>query len=137
MIIKVSLYRIQPVATKIIMFSFSMMAHQFRTVKIMCYILWCNTEPDEWNQLGLIFFSAAHRAARKTFLHLATRNCHLRGISGPGAPHVFAYDRRSDLLRQGGPRWYFFCSPSLVCKKVWLQKSSRACLKVGSNNDSL
>lgn len=34
---------------------------------------------------------------RRTFLHCACLENHLRGITGPGAPHSFAFDRRGDL----------------------------------------
>ena len=53
------------------------------------------------HQFVSIKYGCADRCARKTFLHLLSRNCHLRGISGPGAPHVFAFDRRADLIDQG------------------------------------
>lgn len=34
---------------------------------------------------------------RKSFLAIGCRNSHLKGIAGPGAPHVFAFDRAEDL----------------------------------------
>ena len=34
---------------------------------------------------------------RKNFLHLKCFGNQLRGIGGPGAPHVFAFDRFEDL----------------------------------------
>lgn len=34
---------------------------------------------------------------RKTFLHLVCLENHLVGMTGPAAPHVFAFDRRADL----------------------------------------
>ena len=36
-------------------------------------------------------------AARKSFLHLWGMGNHLLGVGGPGAPHVFSFDRRADL----------------------------------------
>ena len=37
---------------------------------------------------------------RKSFCRVATHEVHLKGISGPGAPHVFAFDRIEDLPGQ-------------------------------------
>ena len=34
---------------------------------------------------------------RKHFLYVGARGCHLSGIGGPGAPHVFALDRLDTL----------------------------------------
>ena len=35
--------------------------------------------------------------ARRSFLHLHCYSNQLRGVGGPGAPHVFAFDRFDDL----------------------------------------
>ena len=34
---------------------------------------------------------------RRSFLHVAFLEAHLRGITGPGAPHSFSFERRGDL----------------------------------------
>lgn len=34
---------------------------------------------------------------RRSYLHLQCEGNHLAGITGPGAPHVFAFDRRGEL----------------------------------------
>ena len=34
---------------------------------------------------------------RKNFLHVRMYGNHIRGVGGPGAPHVFAFDRAADL----------------------------------------
>ena len=57
--------------------------------------------PHLVNQTFSIKNGGVDQSARKSCLHLLSRNCHLRGISGPGAPHVFAFDRRADLIDQG------------------------------------
>ena len=35
----------------------------------------------------------------KAFLQMLFKHNHLKGIGGPGAPHIFAFDRRADLAR--------------------------------------
>ena len=47
----------------------------------------------------LCFFSENEHYLRKHFLTVTTHCVHLKGIAGPGAPHVFALDRRCDLGR--------------------------------------
>lgn len=41
-------------------------------------------------------FAAPSFYSRRTYLHIAFQGAHLGGISGPGAPHVFAFDRVAD-----------------------------------------
>ena len=56
-----------------------------------------------------------------------TRNAHLRGIGGPGAPHVFSFDRRADLEKEGaGP----CCEISMLMNRLLLYSChlSNTCL---------
>ena len=56
------------------------------------------------------FLGSTIFAPRKHFLHLLCRNCHLRGIAGPGAPHQFGFDRRSALVDEGCQSSFAICS---------------------------
>ena len=57
------------------------------------------------------------KLCRKTFMHCGVNGAHLRGITGPAAPHTFAFDRRSDL-----PGWCLCYHVFFARARVWKKR---------------
>lgn len=82
----------------------------------------CKKDRDGFSSLASLFFSHAGIQKQKWWLrknfHLGAVPFHITGVGGPGAPHVFCFQRRSDEELAGvhieNPHWGYSARPDDV-----------------------
>ena len=83
-----------------------------------------------------IILTSILSCGRKTFLQIGCKGNHLQGVGGPGAPHVFSFDRVGDLgsaVSKTSPRvtFKFFRGEVLGCGILQASRGIRSILDFG------